>query len=78
MPTLQEERANLIKADQDIADGERRVTEQLRRIEEMDRYGHDTRNARTVLDGGDEALEQWRQHRQAILDEIDRLTRDTA
>jgi hypothetical protein len=74
MPTLQEERENLNKVDQDIADSERRVIEQIRRIVEMDRHGMDTRDAREMLQLLEDTLEQWRLHQQAILDEIARLT----
>ena len=73
MLTLQEEREHLIIAEQHITAGERRVAEQILRIEEMDRRGEDTQAARGTLQLLEETLEQWRGHRLLILDTIVRL-----
>jgi aspartate aminotransferase-like enzyme len=72
--TLQEEREHLAKADQHIADGNRRVTEQILRIKEMEGRGEDTQRAREMLQTLEAALTQMRRHRQLILDQIARLT----
>jgi hypothetical protein len=74
MLTLQEERENLAEADQHITAGERRVAEQILRIEEMEQRGEDTQSAREILQTLEETLEQWRGHRLMILDTIVRLT----
>jgi hypothetical protein len=72
--SLQEERKHLAQADQDITDGERRVTEQILRIEEMEGRGEDTQRAREMLQTLEATLAEWYRHRQLILDEIAHLT----
>jgi len=74
MPDLEQERAALLKADQDIADGERRVTEQKLRIRQLIARGEDTTDALETLRLLRESLEIWREHRQSIVDTIARLT----
>jgi hypothetical protein len=74
MPDLEQERAALLKADQAIADGERRVTEQKIRIRQLIVRGEDTTDALETLRILRESLEIWREHRQSIVDTIARLT----
>jgi outer membrane protein TolC len=74
MPDLEQERAALLKADQAIADGERRVTEQKIRIRQLIARGEDTTDALETLRILRESLEIWREHRQSIVDTIARLT----
>jgi hypothetical protein len=63
-----------LKADQAIADGERRVTEQKIRIRQLIARGEDTTDALETLRILRESLEIWREHRQSIVDTIARLT----
>jgi hypothetical protein len=72
MPALEFERAELAKAEHDIAAGEQRITEQLRRIEELERDGKDTTAAVRLLETLQGTLAEWRLHREAILQEIER------
>ncbi|WP_336487943.1 hypothetical protein [Methylobacterium nigriterrae] len=71
--SLEDEKADLVKADQDIADGERRVTEQVARIEKLRADGHDTSRAEGMLLTLKAALAEWYAHRAEILGRIDRL-----
>ncbi len=41
--------AHLAMAEKTVADGERHILDQERRIAELDRHGHDTRKARETL-----------------------------
>ncbi len=70
MPNQQHEREHLAKANRDIAEGERRVAEQIILIQRMTKRGQDTTQAERLLQNFEEALEQWRIHRQLILDAI--------
>ena len=67
------ERANLAKAEQDIADGERRVSEQTIRIGKLDRDGHGTAKAWALLQTLRESLAERNAHRDAILKRIEYL-----
>jgi hypothetical protein len=60
----------LAKADRDIAEGERRVAEQIILIEQMRKDGHDTTLAKEFLRNLEQTLEQWYAHRQLILDAL--------
>jgi hypothetical protein len=62
----------LAKADRDIAEGERRVAEQIILIEQMRKDGHDTTLAKELLRNLEQTLEQWYAHRQLILDALGR------
>ncbi len=72
MPHAWKEHQDLAKAEADIAAGERRVAEQILRLEELSRDSHDTTEAERLLRNFEETLEQFRVHRQLILDEIAR------
>ncbi|WP_245272820.1 hypothetical protein [Microvirga lotononidis] len=72
MVDKQKELEDLAKADQDIADGERRVADQIILIEQMIRQGRDTALAEEFLRSLEQTLEQWHVHRRLILDALDR------
>jgi len=68
MPDLQKEREDLAKADQHIAEGERRVSEQMALIERTTAQGQDTTLAEEFFQDLDQTLKQRRAHRRLILD----------
>jgi hypothetical protein len=70
MVDKQKEREDLAKADQDIADGERRVAEQIILIERMRKDGRDTVLAEEFLRMLEQTLEQWNVHRRLILEAL--------
>jgi hypothetical protein len=72
MPHAWKEREDLAKAEADITAGEKRVSEQILLIDELVRDGHDVTEAGELLQSFEDTLEQWRWHRQLILDEIRR------
>jgi hypothetical protein len=72
MPNMQQEREHLAKAEQHIADGERRVAEQIILIGRMTEKGQDTALAEEFLQNLEQTLEQWRAHRELILDALTR------
>ncbi|EIM30781.1 hypothetical protein [Microvirga lotononidis] len=72
MPNAWKEREDLVKAEADITAGEKRVSEQILLIKELARDGHDVTAAEKVLQNFEDTLEQWRWHRQIILEEIER------
>jgi hypothetical protein len=72
MPDLQQEQLDLDRADLHIAQGERRVAEQILLIERMGRKGHDTAEAEKLLRNFEQTLENWRDHRRLILDALER------
>ncbi|WP_018261179.1 hypothetical protein [Methylobacterium sp. WSM2598] len=67
------EKAGLVKAEQDIVAGERRVAEQDLRIRRLRAEGHDTAQAEQLLEMLGATLAEWQHHRRAILDVIHRL-----
>ncbi|WP_336492356.1 hypothetical protein [Methylobacterium nigriterrae] len=71
--SLDVEKATLIKADQDIADGERRITEQIDRIEELRADGRDTARSEELLATFKDTLAEWYAHREQILRRINDL-----
>ena len=73
MPDIQREREDLAKADHHIMEGEKRITEQIIRIQRMKDAGQDTTQAEAMLWTFEKVLEAWKAHRQAILDIIARL-----
>ena len=73
MGRIEKERAALDKAEAGIVAGERRVTEQMERIAQLEADGHDIGLAERTLRNLQDTLEQWRAHREAILAELDRL-----
>ncbi len=73
MLSLDQERAHLAKAEQDIAAGQMRITAQELRIQRMRLRGHDTGRAEELLDCLRQTLLQWQAHRAEILRAIRRL-----
>ena len=72
MPDMQQEREHLAKANRDIADGERRVAEQIILIQQMTEKGQDTALAEECLRNLEQTLEQWHVHRRLILEALAR------
>jgi hypothetical protein len=72
MPNLQQEREHLAKANRGIAEGEKRVAEQIILIEQMRKDGRDTALAEEFLRSLEQTIEQWYVHRQLILDALGR------
>ena len=72
MPDMQQEREHLAKANRDIADGERRVAEQIILIQQMTEKGQDTALAEEFLRNLEQTLEQWHVHRRLILEALAR------
>ncbi|WP_336492134.1 hypothetical protein [Methylobacterium nigriterrae] len=73
MHDVQQERERLAEADRHIAEGRRRVTDQVALIARLAQDGHNTAEARHLLVTLEETLEEWREHRQHILGTIARL-----
>ena len=73
MPDLATEREHLVKADLDIAEGERRVIAQQLLLERLQRAGHETGNAETLLATLRQTLDAWKAHRNEILRAIAHL-----
>ena len=69
---MPDERAELAKAEQDIADGDLRISEQIIRITRMREKGYDTAQAEELLETLKATLEAWLRHRELILDAIKR------
>ena len=76
MADLLKEREHLAKAELDITDGEKRMTEQIIRIQRLRDGGRNTAQAEEMLRTLEETLKAWREHRQTILDTIARLEGD--
>jgi len=72
MPHAWKEREDLAKAEIDVAEGERRLAQQITLIQAMAKKGHDTEEATKLLWNYMQTLEQFRRHRQLSLDEIER------
>ncbi|WP_046867804.1 hypothetical protein [Microvirga massiliensis] len=72
MPDLHQERLDLDRADRHLAEGERRITDLILRIEDQTAQGRDTTEARKLLRNFEQTMETWRVHRQLIADAIAR------
>ena len=73
MSRIWKEREDLAEADVHIAEGERRLAQQITLIQWMAKKGQDTEEATKLLWHYKQALEPLRRHRQLIWDEIARL-----
>ena len=71
--SLEWEKAHLLRADQFVADGERRVNEQATRINHMLDSGHDVAEAQGRLTTLKVALAKWHVHRAEIRQHINRM-----
>ncbi|EIM25941.1 hypothetical protein [Microvirga lotononidis] len=78
MTNLQQERDELVQADRHLAEGERRIGEQIDLIQWMTKHGYDTVVAKDLLRLLEETLTIWKEHRQLILDAIARHERSEA
>jgi len=72
MPDPDRERADLAKAEYDIAEGEKRITRQILLIEKMRQDGHDLTEAEALLLTLRGTLAAWEAHRDEILRELER------
>jgi hypothetical protein len=70
---LEQERNELVRANRDIAEGERRITEQQDLLTRMHNAGHDTRQGERLLTTLQATLLEWQAHRELILQAIARL-----
>jgi hypothetical protein len=66
MPDVAKEQADLAKADQDVREGEARISHQMALIEELRRDGHETGDAEKLLWTLQQSLEAWKGHRDTI------------
>jgi len=73
---LKTERGHLRQADQDISDGEVRITRQSEVIAALRRSGRDTTLAEQTLLLFEQTLGEWIAHRKLILDRIAYLERN--
>ena len=73
MNEIEREKADLAKADQDIAEGEVRITRQGEIIEHLRGARHDLAQAEALLDNLRETLKGWKDHRTQILARIRQL-----
>ena len=72
---LEAERAVLVKADEDIDAGRRRVHRQQELLIELETDGHDTVQAVRLLGLLEDSLSAWEQHRVLIVQRISDLER---
>ena len=73
MLNLATERATLVTADRDIAEGEARVRHQLELVDRLREQGHTVSEAEDLLSTLEQTLQAWRDHREEILRTIARL-----
>ena len=74
---LARERGDLEKADRDIIEGTQRLDQQRDLIARLAGQGHETGQARALLENFQQMLEMWRDHRVLILKRIAILERRT-
>ena len=72
MPDISELRQELAKADRHIAEGNGRIARQAEVVCELDRQGHDTRAAQSLLRAMKDAVAAMDTHRQQIVRELSR------
>jgi hypothetical protein len=73
MQDVQQEHEHLARVEGHIAEGEKRVAEQIALVERMLKEGQDTGLAEQFLQSLEETLRQWRAHRHLMLDELARV-----
>jgi len=76
--TIEEERAHLAMADDNIADAEARIKHQRAIVAELEEHGHSSAAAQSVLQTMIEALAVMEDHRQLIKRELERLRQQSA
>jgi hypothetical protein len=72
---LEFERATLVRADRDIAEGEARIARQFTLINQLRGDGHDTAKAEQMLLLLEQTLTTWIAHRELIRERIGYLER---
>ncbi|KLK90490.1 hypothetical protein AA309_25430 [Microvirga vignae] len=78
MTDLQQERDDLIQADRHLAQGERRIADQIALIQWMTMKGYNTAVATDLLRLLEQTLALWQEHRQLILETIARHERSAS
>ncbi|HYZ23055.1 MAG TPA: hypothetical protein VE690_12965 [Rhodopila sp.] len=73
MPNLAVERQHLVKANRDIAEGEKRILAQAQFIERLRRKGLETDQAERLLFNLQQTLAIWQAHREQIRQTITQL-----
>lgn len=77
MPNLAVERQHLVKANRDIAEGEKRILAQTQFIERLRRKGQETDQAELLLLNLQQTLAVWQAHREQIRETIAQLEQAT-
>jgi hypothetical protein len=67
---LRSERATLMRADRDIAEGEQRLRRQAARADELRKHGHEPGQADRLVETFRATLDVWKEHRRLIRDRI--------
>jgi hypothetical protein len=72
MPDISELQQELAQADRHIAGGNVRIARQGEVLRELDRHGHDTTGAHSLLQAMKDAIAAMDTHRQQIVRELSR------
>lgn len=75
---LQAEERLLVKADQDIAQGSKRILDQEDRIRELTAAGHDCDQAQRLVELFKQTLIEWERHRALIEQRVTYLRHEAA
>ncbi|WP_025036831.1 hypothetical protein [Bradyrhizobium sp. DOA9] len=75
---LEAEQRLLVKADQDIEEGWKRIRDQEDRVRELMAGGHDTRQAERLVSLLKETLVEWERHRVLIEERVAYLRQEVA
>ena len=73
---LHAEERLLVKADTDIDEGCRRISDQEDRVRELQAGGHDSRRAERLVELLKQTLVEWERHRTLIVQRVDFLQRE--
>ena len=74
MPDISELQQELAQADRHIAEGNGRIARQVEVLRELDRHGHDTTHAQSLLQVMKDAVAAMDTHRQQIVRELSRAS----
>ncbi|KRP91672.1 hypothetical protein AOQ72_32185 [Bradyrhizobium yuanmingense] len=75
---LEAEQRLLVKADQDIEEGWKRIRDQEDRLRELMAGGHDTRQAERLVNLLKQTLIEWERHRVLIEERVAYLQQEVA
>jgi len=75
---LEAERGLLVKADQDIEEGWRRIHDQEDRVRELMAGGHDTCQAERLVSLLKQTVVEWERHRVMIAERVEYLRQEVA